>query len=292
VSWASNDVYLYDVSTAELPATLASTDPLNRFVVMSGTGFTPGVYTATSVSAAYPTGVGSDGNRNLWNFNPGRPGVAGSRGGIGYFLRSYGTHRIVCVGNSLTLGTGATNNIGDYPTQMHLSFIADSKHYDTVNLGIGGAVGADLLNSTNFPASVTYYQPETYTETCYVLWEITNDLKSGFSPRVAMDNMEKMTAKKLSSDEFEKLAIESAKIRMGEKFTDKIVPLFEAKRYADNSPDLFTAFNVIQENVMRTGFYALNKENNVATKIRAIKGVNASIELNTALYNEAMKLVA
>ena len=109
---------------------------------------------------------------------------------------------------------------------------------------------------------------------------------------VAMDNMEKMTAKKLSQDEFEKLAIESAKIRMGEKFTDKIVPLFEAKRYADNSPDLFTAFNVIQENVMRTGFYALNKETNVSIKVRAIKGVNASLDLNTALYNEAMKLTA
>lgn len=110
--------------------------------------------------------------------------------------------------------------------------------------------------------------------------------------RVAMDNIEKMSSKKLSQDEFEKLAIESAKIRMGEKFTDKIVPLFESKRYQDNAPDLFTAFNVIQENVMRTGFYALNKETNAASKVRAIKGVNASLDLNTALYNEAMKLIA
>lgn len=110
--------------------------------------------------------------------------------------------------------------------------------------------------------------------------------------RVAMDNIEKMENRKLTLDEFEKLAIESAKIRMGEKFTDKIVPLFEAKRYQDNAPDLFTAFNVIQENVMRTGFYALNKETNAAVKVRAIRGVNASLDLNTALYNEAMKLVA
>jgi hypothetical protein len=109
---------------------------------------------------------------------------------------------------------------------------------------------------------------------------------------VAMDNIEKMSSKKLSQDDYAKLALASAKIRMGEKFTDKIVPLFESKRYEDNSPDLFTAFNVIQENILRTGFYALNKENNVATKVRAIKGVNASLELNTALYNEAMKLIA
>lgn len=110
--------------------------------------------------------------------------------------------------------------------------------------------------------------------------------------RVAMDNIEKMTSYKVTAEEFEKLALASAKIRMGEKFTDKIVPLFESKRYQDNSPDLFTVFNVIQENVMRTGFYALNKETNVATKVRAIRGVNASLDLNTALYNEAMKLVA
>lgn len=109
---------------------------------------------------------------------------------------------------------------------------------------------------------------------------------------VAMENIEKMSSKKLSQDDYATLALASAKIRMGEKFTDKIMPLFESKRYADNSPDLFTAFNVIQENVMRTGFYALNKETNVATKVRAIRGVNASLDLNTALYNEAMKLVA
>jgi hypothetical protein len=109
---------------------------------------------------------------------------------------------------------------------------------------------------------------------------------------IAMDNIEKMENRKITADEFEKLAIESAKIRMGDKFTDKIVPMFEAKRYEDHKEDLFTAFNVIQENVMRTGFFALNKETNAAVKVRAIRGVNASLELNTALYNEALKLVA
>lgn len=108
---------------------------------------------------------------------------------------------------------------------------------------------------------------------------------------VAMDNIEKMENKKITKDDFEKLAIASAKLRMGEKFTDKIIPLFEVKRYEDNKEDLFTAFNVIQENIMRTGFYALNKETNVSTKVRAIRGVNANLTLNTALFNEALKLV-
>lgn len=109
---------------------------------------------------------------------------------------------------------------------------------------------------------------------------------------VAMDNIEKMENKKLSQDDYDQLALASAKIRLGDKFTDKIVPIFEPKRYEDNREDLFTAFNVIQENVMRTGFYAHNTETNVYTKVRAIRGVNASLELNTALYNEALKLIA
>jgi hypothetical protein len=110
--------------------------------------------------------------------------------------------------------------------------------------------------------------------------------------RVAMDNIEKMSNKKLSQDDFEKLATSCAKVRLGDKYHDKIIPLFEARRFEDNQPDLFTAFNVIQENILRTGFYVSDKEKNVISKIRAIKGVDASLELNTALYNEAMKLIA
>ncbi len=109
---------------------------------------------------------------------------------------------------------------------------------------------------------------------------------------VAMDNMQKMTDKKLNKDEIEKLYQASLKIRLGEKYSDKVIPLFESKRYEDNKEDLFTQFNIIQENVIKTGFYALNTENNVSTKIRAIKGVNSNLEMNTLLYNEALKLIA
>jgi hypothetical protein len=109
---------------------------------------------------------------------------------------------------------------------------------------------------------------------------------------VAMDNIQKMENRKLNQDEIEKLTINSLKLRLDDKFNDKLVPIFEAKRYEDKREDLFSVFNVIQENVMRTGFFALNKETNVATKVRAIKGITSSLELNTALYNEALKLVA
>jgi hypothetical protein len=105
-------------------------------------------------------------------------------------------------------------------------------------------------------------------------------------------SMERMMDTKVNSETFETLGKNILKIRLGDKYSDKIVPLFESKRWEDNKEDLFSVFNVIQENVIRTGFYALNKETNVTTKIRAIRGVESNVVMNNALFNEAMKFAA
>jgi hypothetical protein len=97
---------------------------------------------------------------------------------------------------------------------------------------------------------------------------------------------------KLNKDSWLKLQNEALKIRLGEKYSDKLVPFFEPKRWEDNKEDLFSQFNVIQENVIRTGFYVLNQETKVMTKVRAIRGVESNVILNNALFNEAMKLTA
>jgi hypothetical protein len=47
-----------------------------------------------------------------------------------------------------------------------------------------------------------------------------------------------------------------------------------------------------KETRLRTGFYALNKETNVSTKIRAIRGAESNVIINNALFNEAMKFAA
>lgn len=109
---------------------------------------------------------------------------------------------------------------------------------------------------------------------------------------VAMDNIQKMENTKLNSDqiaEFQKLA---AKIRLGEKYSDKLIPLFDAKRWEDKREDLFSVFNVIQENVIRTGFYVQDTETNAYSKVRAIRGVDSNLAINTELFNAALKLAA
>jgi hypothetical protein len=108
----------------------------------------------------------------------------------------------------------------------------------------------------------------------------------------AKESMERMMNTKVNIETFETLSRNILKIRLDDKYSDKLVPLFESKRWEDDKQDLFSVFNVIQENVIRTGFYVMNKETNVSTKIRAIKGVESNVILNNALFNEAMKFAA
>jgi hypothetical protein len=76
------------------------------------------------------------------------------------------------------------------------------------------------------------------------------------------------------------------------RIPDKKVENFniEVKRKEDNVKDLFTVFNVIQENLLTTGFRATidGKER----KIRAIKGHLQSIEINQQLWDMASTMVA
>lgn len=41
-----------------------------------------------------------------------------------------------------------------------------------------------------------------------------------------------------------------------------------------------------------SGFYVLNQETKVMTKVRAIRGVESNVVMNNALFNKAMKLAA
>ena len=125
------------------------------------------------------------------------------------------------------------------------------------------------------------------------LLKLDNAIDEVMENQIAATNaMTRMMETKVNAETFETLARESLKIRLGDKYSDKIIPLFESKRWEDNKEDLFSVFNVIQENVIRTGFYALNKETNVATKVRAIRGVESNVILNNALFNKAMEFAA
>jgi hypothetical protein len=78
----------------------------------------------------------------------------------------------------------------------------------------------------------------------------------------------------------------------------KIIDLAIVRREQDKKKDLYTAFNVIQENACRYGItydkLTLDNDNNWTTKTmktRPTKGIR-NLEVNKMIYNEVIKLVA
>jgi len=80
------------------------------------------------------------------------------------------------------------------------------------------------------------------------------------------------------------------------KVTTPITPaqLLEPRRYADHGKDLWTSFNVIQENVLRGGLSAIQRnaagERVRRVSTREIKGIDGQTNLNRALWQLAQKM--
>ena len=71
--------------------------------------------------------------------------------------------------------------------------------------------------------------------------------------------------------------------------------LLTPRRFADRGSDLWTAFNVVQENVIRGGVTAIGRtsEGNARrTTTRAIKGIDQDIRLNRALFTLGQEMAA
>lgn len=152
--------------------------------ITGGTGFTTGVRTRSNYSAGYNTGA--DGLQNLLFFDP-AVAAANSTGGSGYVLREYGTQNILCWGNSLTFGTGASAG-SDYPSQMHALYVADN--YPGIIIRNQGTSGDRLsVMEGNYQEQVgNYFEYTNYENNIIVFWELTNELF--FNSAVADDALE------------------------------------------------------------------------------------------------------
>ena len=71
--------------------------------------------------------------------------------------------------------------------------------------------------------------------------------------------------------------------------------LLQPRRYADQKDsDLFTVFNVIQENLIKGGIrgYRLNKYGyTTRTKTREVKAIDQNVKLNRALWTLTEKMM-
>lgn len=66
-----------------------------------------------------------------------------------------------------------------------------------------------------------------------------------------------------------------------------LLPNFTAKRMDDLNDDVFTIMNVIQENMLRTGFVAHDDKGD-AVKFRAIKSIDEQNRINAGLWDLAI----
>lgn len=104
------------------------------------------------------------------------------------------------------------------------------------------------------------------------------------------DEMEGMKAITLSEDAQRAFAESALEYRYpdGEKPVTA-TQVLNSRRWYDNSPDLWTTFNRVQENMIQGGLRTRTKKGKL-TRTRAIKGIDGDIKLNQALWRLAEEM--
>jgi hypothetical protein len=113
-----------------------------------------------------------------------------------------------------------------------------------------------------------------------------------------LDNFDRVTASKeamkaisLSNDEQHAFAQASLQLRFSESEEKPAeIIVMRPRRSSDAGTDLWSTFNVVQENLIKGGLPRRTRKGKI-TKTRAIKGVDGNVRLNKALWTlaEAMK---
>lgn len=87
------------------------------------------------------------------------------------------------------------------------------------------------------------------------------------------------------------LAKVGSKLKHKDEYEVNTFELLEPRRYEDRKEDLWTVYNVIQENLM-LGDYTIKGANGKWRKARAVNSPMSNVEINTKLFNLALKEVA
>jgi hypothetical protein len=93
----------------------------------------------------------------------------------------------------------------------------------------------------------------------------------------------------LDRDEQLLLADAARTVRLGDADGNVTSPIsagqfLNPRRFEDRRDDLWSTFNVIQENAIRGGLTAYNRDTNRLTTIRPINSIDGDVKLNKALW--------
>jgi hypothetical protein len=104
---------------------------------------------------------------------------------------------------------------------------------------------------------------------------------------IMLNSIDSMKAISLSRDEKEIFANSALILKNGEKeSTLQPKQLLLPKRFDDQKNDLWTTFNVVQENLIKGGIQGKSKDGR-KTRSRAVKSVGNNLKLNKALWTLA-----
>lgn len=110
-------------------------------------------------------------------------------------------------------------------------------------------------------------------------------------------SVERMRTKKLSEAERVEFARHGLRIRYPEESVDNPAPiqaaqLLRARRYADSANDLWTTYNVVQENLIRAGLLGSRFSNGRRLSMRAVQSIDTSRKINQDLWDTAERFAA
>jgi hypothetical protein len=98
-----------------------------------------------------------------------------------------------------------------------------------------------------------------------------------------MERVSEMKSMLLAPKEREVFARFALQERFGEEAPFEADKLLNVRRGEDRTPDLYTTFNVIQENVIKGGLRGRNASNG-RTTTRTINGIDQNVKLNKSLW--------
>jgi hypothetical protein len=131
---------------------------------------------------------------------------------------------------------------------------------------------------------------------------VDDELSKGIDTLVAqcdklIESIKKMKARTLSDDEIEKFKRKALAFRIDSDDKSKQIVdfTFPIHRVEDKGNDLFTIFNVVQENLIRGGATVRTTDENNQERVRKLRKTNSidtQTKINTGLWELAEELVA
>lgn len=195
--------------------------------------------------------------------------------------------------------------VRDIGKREHTKHMVRLRHVDTAH-GVGKEVPEIILINSHDGSSSYQLLSGIFRMVCsngLIAGDVHNDVRVRHSGNVVNDviegsfevlqnlqqvtgSIDAMRAVELTDQEQLLLAGSAIQLRWGDQSPVKPHQLVAARRYEDRKPDLWTAFNRIQENLVKGGVSGRGATGR-RTTTREVGGVNENVKLNRALWQLA-----